>query len=208
MQRRWRADGGECWPGRRGVRRQRGDDIRLQQQARVKDSDDTDDCHFHFAPRQIRHHREHQCTRPGECVHAGHEAGDRRSCIMSLKQYPTAPRRAAGFSLIELMVAMVVGLIVVGAVLALIVSMIRSNNQTIQATRLTQELRATAMVIASDLKRARGVSDPFAAAKVPITAIDTIDVSTPNCIIYGYQGGAGGDYRVIHLDANNKVVLA
>jgi len=127
---------------------------------------------------------------------------------MSLKQYPTAPRRAAGFSLIELMVAMVVGLIVVGAVLALIVSMIRSNNQTIQATRLTQELRATAMVIASDLKRARGVSDPFAAAKVPITAIDTIDVSTPNCIIYGYQGGAGGDYRVIHLNASNKVVLA
>jgi hypothetical protein len=98
-------------------------------------------------------------------------------------------------------------LIVVGAVLALIVSMIRANNQTIQATRLTQELRATAMVIASDLKRARGVSDPFAAAKVPIAAIDTIDVSTPNCVIYGYQGASGGDYRVIHLDANNKVVL-
>ena len=124
-----------------------------------------------------------------------------------LRQYRAAPCRAAGFSLIELMIALVVGLIVVGAVLALIVSMIRANNQTIQATRLTQELRATAMVIASDLKRARGVSDPFAAAKVPIAAIDTIDVSTPNCVIYGYQGASGGDYRVIHLDANNKVVL-
>jgi len=124
-----------------------------------------------------------------------------------LRQFPTAPRKAAGFSLIELMVALVVGLIVVGAVLALIVSMIRANNQTIQATRLTQELRATAMVIASDLKRARGVSDPFAAAKVPIAAINTIDVSTPNCIIYGYQGASGGNYRVIHLNANNKVVL-
>ena len=124
-----------------------------------------------------------------------------------LRQYRATPRKAAGFSLIELMIALVVGLIVVGAVLALIVSMIRANNQTIQATRLTQELRATAMVIASDLKRARGVSDPFAAAKVPIAAIDTIDVSTPNCVIYGYQGASGGDYRVIHLDANNKVVL-
>jgi len=116
-------------------------------------------------------------------------------------------RKAAGFSLIELMVALVVGLIVIGAVLALIVSMIRANNQTIQATRLTQELRATAMVIAADLKRARGVSDPFAAAKVPIADIDTINTDTPGCIIYGYQGGAGGDYRVVHLDANNKVVL-
>jgi prepilin-type N-terminal cleavage/methylation domain-containing protein len=124
-----------------------------------------------------------------------------------LRQPARIGRSAAGFSLIELMVALVVGLIVIGAVLALIVSMIRANNQTIQATRLTQELRATAMVVAADLKRARGVSDPFAAAKVPIADIDTIDVSTPGCIIYGYQGGAGGDYRVIHLDANNKVVL-
>ena len=60
----------------------------------------------------------------------------------------------AGFSLVELMIAMVVGLIVVGAVLALVVSMIRANNQTIQATRLTQELRATAAVIASEAKLA------------------------------------------------------
>jgi len=124
-----------------------------------------------------------------------------------LRQYRAARRTTAGFSLIELMIALVVGLIVVGAVLALIVSMIRSNNQTIQATRLTQELRATAMVIASDLKRARGVSDPFAAAKVPIADIDTIDTDTPGCIIYGYQGGAGGDYRAVHLNADKKVVL-
>ena len=37
----------------------------------------------------------------------------------------------AGFSLIELMVAMVLGLIVIGSVIALVLSMMRANNQTI-----------------------------------------------------------------------------
>jgi Tfp pilus assembly protein PilW len=55
--------------------------------------------------------------------------------------------RNAGFSLVELMVAMVLALIVIGAVIALVLSMMRANNQTISATRLTQELRATAALI-------------------------------------------------------------
>ena len=79
-----------------------------------------------------------------------------------LKRDASALRtRAQGFSLIELMVALVVGLIVIGAVIALVMSIIRSNNQTILATRLTQEMRATMAVIAADIRRARGVDDPF-----------------------------------------------
>jgi type IV pilus assembly protein PilW len=119
-----------------------------------------------------------------------------------LKKIPSPRTGNAGFSLVELMIALVVGMIVVGAVLALILSMMRANNQTIQATRLTQELRATAAVIASDLKRAKGVTDPFAAAKVPVAGIGTINTATAGCIIYAYQGGAGGNYRVIRLNAN------
>jgi len=122
----------------------------------------------------------------------------------------TSRRASAGFSLIELMIALVVGLIVVGAVLALVVSMIRSNNQTIQATRLTQELRATAAVIANDVKRARGVVDPFAAAKVPPANIGIVVASggpPANCLRYGYQtiDGAGNTvavFRAIRLNAS------
>jgi type IV pilus assembly protein PilW len=117
-------------------------------------------------------------------------------------------RVARGFSLVELMIALVVGLIVMGAVLALIVSMMRANNQTIQATRLTQELRATAAVIASDLKRAKGVDDPFAAAKAGNDFADLSPASgaTDVCVRYGYAGASGGGYHAIHLN-NSKVVM-
>jgi prepilin-type N-terminal cleavage/methylation domain-containing protein len=73
-------------------------------------------------------------------------------------------RNARGFSLVEMMVALALGLIVVTAVLALVLSIIRSNRQTLQSTRLNQELRATLAVIASDLRRARGVADPLTSA--------------------------------------------
>ena len=81
---------------------------------------------------------------------------------MQLKQLRGFQHRVRGFSLIELMVAMVAGLLVSGAAIALIVAMIKSNAETIRATRLTQELRTTAEVIARNLRRARSVTDPIA----------------------------------------------
>jgi prepilin-type N-terminal cleavage/methylation domain-containing protein len=126
-----------------------------------------------------------------------------------LRKMPSSGKGDAGFSLVELMIAMVVGLIVVGAVLALVVSMIRANNQTIQATRLTQELRATAAVIASDLKRAKGVDDPFAAAKSGNAFKDLCKVTASankDRIWYGYAGAAG-PYHLIRINSNGKVEM-
>lgn len=118
-------------------------------------------------------------------------------------------RQVAGFTLIEMMVAMVVGLIVVIAVIAFIVAIMRSNNQTIQATRLTQEMRATMGVISADLKRARSVSDPLAAATsndAIYNSLSSIDTATAGCIKYGYQGASGNTFRTISV-SNNKVLM-
>lgn len=103
------------------------------------------------------------------------------------------------------MVALVVGLIVIGAVLALILSIIRSNNQTIQATRLTQELRATIAVIAADIKRAGGVDDPLRAATGG-NPFATIDTATAGCIRYSYANAAGGNFHAVSL-SNGAVFM-
>jgi|SRR4249919_1805708 len=116
-------------------------------------------------------------------------------------------QHAGGFSLVELMVAMVVGLIVVGAVLALVVSIMKSNRQTLQSTRLNQEMRATLAVIANELRRARSVTDPFSTAVLvngnPYKAVST---SGGSCVIYAYEGAVNGPWHVIKLDSG-KVVL-
>jgi prepilin-type N-terminal cleavage/methylation domain-containing protein len=105
----------------------------------------------------------------------------------------------SGFTLVELMVALVVGLIVIGAVLALVVSIMKSNRQTIQATRLNQELRATIAVIANDLRRARGVADPLTEAKLAVGEryARSINYSTAGCVRYAYAGAVGGECHAI-----------
>lgn len=110
-------------------------------------------------------------------------------------------QRSVGFSLVELMVAMVLGLIVIGAVIALVMSMMRANTQTIAATRLTQELRATAALIEADLRRAGGVVDPLTSATSnagqPDTTLATIDTATAGCIQYSYANAEGGNFHSI-----------
>ena len=118
------------------------------------------------------------------------------------------PARVAGFTLIELMVALVVGLVVIGAVLALIVSIMRANQQTIQATRLTQELRATAELINNEVRRARGVDDPLSVAKLAAgNPFKDVTVGA-SCILYAYEGGVGGNFRAIRLDGGKVVVVS
>lgn len=111
--------------------------------------------------------------------------------------------RARGFSLVELLVAMVLGLIVIGAVIALVLSMMRANNQTISATRLTQELRAVAALMAADIRRAGSVQDPLTAATAdagdPENPYATVSTGTAGCIRYGYADAEGGDYHSIFL---------
>lgn len=97
-----------------------------------------------------------------------------------------APGRVTGFTLIELMVAMVLGLIVIGAVLALSLSMIRANSDTIASTRLTQELRATVAAITAELQRAGSTDNPYNVTAA--NALGTITLAnSDSCIRYSYS---------------------
>jgi prepilin-type N-terminal cleavage/methylation domain-containing protein len=97
-----------------------------------------------------------------------------------------------GFTLIELMVSLVLSLLVAAAVTALVIAVIHSNRQTLQSTRLNQELRATLNLVANDLRRARSVADPLTAAMAPNTFRD-IRNPNANCVNYGYQRMDGGE---------------
>jgi type IV pilus assembly protein PilW len=126
-----------------------------------------------------------------------------------MKPCKSLRRRAeGGFTLVEFMVAMVLSLIVAGAVVALVVAVIKSNRQTLQATRLNQELRATLNLVASDMRRARAVADPLTEAlNVAGNRFGAIDTANAGCIIYGYEGAESGPWHMIRRDNSNRVVL-
>lgn len=112
-----------------------------------------------------------------------------------------------GVSLVELMVALVAGMVVVAAVLALVLAIIKSDRQTLQVTRLNQELRATLAVVANDLRRARSVQDPLSTAVIvagnPYAAVST---ATGGCVVYAYDGAIDGPWHVVRLLSGTVVM--
>jgi prepilin-type N-terminal cleavage/methylation domain-containing protein len=111
-------------------------------------------------------------------------------------EHAYAGRRQSGFTLVELMVAMVLGLIVMGAVLALSLAMIRANSDTISSTRLTQELRAAAAAITSELQRAGSVANPLDLTAA--AAIGGVDDGTAGCIRYSYSYMDGNTLQTVN----------
>jgi Tfp pilus assembly protein PilW len=104
-----------------------------------------------------------------------------------------APLRARGFSLIEMMISITIGMIVAAGAVMLIVAIDRSNSESIQTTRINQELRALSSVIADEIKRARHLHDPVASVGQGATSngtFDFVDTSTAGCFVYGYQDSA------------------
>jgi prepilin-type N-terminal cleavage/methylation domain-containing protein len=109
--------------------------------------------------------------------------------------------RARGFTLVELMVALVAGLIVSAAVLSFFLSSMKSNGEYVQSTRLTQELRNTLDLMSRDLRRAGydddglrflGNSHTSELAPVCLTASGAPTTcvaagSAGDCILYAYD---------------------
>lgn len=137
--------------------------------------------------------------------------------------------RNSGFTLIELLISVAIALIVTGSAIALMVSIMQANGQNIASTRLTQELRAVAEVVARDIKRARYMEDgigfvgerqdddngdgvvdaddywpvnPYEQVTVLANAsADDGDVATTDgiCIQYAYEGAENGAFRSAYL---------
>jgi type IV pilus assembly protein PilW len=95
--------------------------------------------------------------------------------------------RQRGVSLIELMIGILVGMIVVGATIAIYVSTLRGGKNTLRTARLNQELRATMDVMVRDLRRA-GFNGWNAAG--------TIVLSTDNDFAKRVTGGLQTDLRI------------
>ena len=116
--------------------------------------------------------------------------------------------RSRGFSLIELMIALVAGLIVSYAVVAFAMASMKSNAEYVQSTKLTQSLRNSLDLIVRDLRRAgydelaltrlAGGNTNSNVGNSPFTKV-LLNNSNPSptngsCILYAYDrtGGTGG----------------
>ena len=98
-----------------------------------------------------------------------------------------------GFSLIELMIALVIGMFALFAILSLMTNNLSTNKTAMNVLRLNQEMRSAMQIMADDIRRAGYWNDsnsmvnnatstnPYAYPNWPIT------ISGGNCITFSYD---------------------
>jgi prepilin peptidase dependent protein B len=110
-------------------------------------------------------------------------------------------KKQTGYTLIEIMIALVLGLIVVGAAVSIYIATVSSSSSIIKSARLNHDLDAVMMLMINDIKRAGywgGATVAADSRNNPFTAATTNLNITGNCILYTYDGGSGSTGGVPH----------
>lgn len=98
-------------------------------------------------------------------------------------------KNQTGLTLIEMLIAMVIGLLIVGTVITFFITNVRSNSDSVAMIRLNQELRGVMTFVSDELKRSGyndGQFDTYM-AKLDINDAGNDGISDDNCITYAYQ---------------------
>jgi len=119
---------------------------------------------------------------------------------MIMLKITTVNNKKNGFTLIELMISIAIGLMIMAAVLTMFVAMVGSNNDNLKSIRLNQDLRAAMGLITRDLRRAGAnlnsannsletlATNPFQG--VTIAANEQGDAN--KCIVFSYDDSTVG----------------
>lgn len=105
-------------------------------------------------------------------------------------------KKQAGFTLIEIMIALVIGLIVVAATVNIYVATAKSSTDTIRAARLNHDLEAVMTMMINDIRRSGywgGALMEVDSRDNPFTAATTnIQIPSTSCILYTYDANGDG----------------
>jgi prepilin-type N-terminal cleavage/methylation domain-containing protein len=109
-------------------------------------------------------------------------------------------RSCKGFSLIELMIAMVAGLVVIGAVVVFTAATAQSSSANIRSTRVMQNLRSSMSLIEREIRRsgfdetaltyAGSCSSASSSLTCPTGSFNRIIISSGSCLVVSYDNAA------------------
>lgn len=105
-------------------------------------------------------------------------------------------KKQTGFTLIELMIALVLGLIVLGATINIYIATVGSSSSIIKSARLNHDLESVMALMLNDIKRSGywGGANVAADSRVNLFTAATTNIQIPasTCILYSYDADGDG----------------
>lgn len=122
--------------------------------------------------------------------------------------FSSANKTTKGFTLIELMIAILIGALVIGATITIYVTTIRGSSNTLKLTRLNQDLGVAMLIMTNDIRRAGYWGGAIVGANLTLNPFSDVAVRdigdvtigdptvapvTGDCITYAYDANAYND---------------
>jgi prepilin peptidase dependent protein B len=106
-------------------------------------------------------------------------------------------KKQSGYTLIEIMIALLLGLIVVAATITIYITTVKGSSDVIKSARLNHDLDSALALMVNDIRRAGywgGAMTGSDSRDNPFTVPDTTDLQIPSasCILYTYDDNASG----------------
>ncbi|HEY8096810.1 MAG TPA: prepilin-type N-terminal cleavage/methylation domain-containing protein [Methylobacter sp.] len=105
-------------------------------------------------------------------------------------------KKQTGFTLIEMMIALVLGLIVLGATINIYIATVGSSSNLIKSARLNHDLESVMTLMLNDIKRAGywgGANFAADSRANPFTTATTnIQIPVNTCVLYSYDADGLG----------------
>ncbi|MGL5037819.1 MAG: PilW family protein [Aeromonas sp.] len=111
--------------------------------------------------------------------------------------------RAKGFNLVELMVAMVAGLLLVAAVSSLFVTILRANGTAVRVSRLNQEIQSLTDMMTRDIQRAGYDASATTAMRLASGATPSPFYFNASVDLLNETATGSGLYRCIRIRYDN-----
>jgi prepilin peptidase dependent protein B len=127
-------------------------------------------------------------------------------------------KKQSGFTLIEIMIALLIGLLIVAATISIYITTIRGSSDTIRSARLNHDLDSAMSLMINDIRRAGYWGGAIAGAdsrntptnpgNLFTTATTNIQIPSSNCILYTYDANGGSavdsnEYYGFKLEGTN-----
>lgn len=109
---------------------------------------------------------------------------------------PSYPFAHSGFSLVELMIGLTLGLIIISGVLGIFSNTVKNQSDNLKMSRLNQELRAVMDVMARDIRRA-GYWAPAADATRPVGTLQP-SATSGTITLTSSQPAASGPFLALN----------
>ncbi len=111
-------------------------------------------------------------------------------------------KKQIGFTLIEIMISFLLGLIVIGGILTIYIASIRGSSDTIKSARLNYDLDSVMSLMINDIRRAgywggaltgaNSKTNPFMTASTDIIISEKTGEDGDSCILYTYDANNSG----------------